>query len=425
MPATQQTILYIEDDPASRMLVDRTLRHAGFNVVVAESGLEGIDLARKVEPQLILTDLNLPDLSGREVSTILRCDDRFAQVPIVALTAQGYEHRETSLAAGINGYLTKPLDVEALPDQIRYYLDGGQDFIEEEELSAAQLRYTREVVGRLEKRIRDLQSANNELKRLDHLKDTFIQLTAHELRTPLTLVFGYSRLLTDHPPLQKLIQYDENIANLVRGLGDAIERMQGLIEELLTMSRIMTNQIELTLGPTNLGMLVRKVIHHYEHALKERGIKVYFDQNQWPSTMRSDGELLKLALSNLLSNAIKYTPDGGEIFIRAESDAHHVRFSIRDTGIGIKAEDIEHIFERFHTVEDMSTHSTSKTAFTGGGLGLGLPICRGIITAHGGKVWVESPGFDPELFPGSAFFVELPLTSQPISKKSKKIKRLG
>lgn len=127
METAKRTILYIEDDPASRRLVERTLTFSGYEVLVAERGLQGVDLARQHQPDLILTDINLPDLSGQEIATALRQEERFAATPIVALTAQsqGSADWEMALAAGINGYLTKPLNIEALPSQLEYYLGGG------------------------------------------------------------------------------------------------------------------------------------------------------------------------------------------------------------------------------------------------------------------------------------------------------------
>jgi len=97
---TKETILYIEDDPASRQLVERALKHEGYNVLVAERGLDGIDIARRECPDMILTDINLPDISGREITTALRRDARFTTTPIVALTAQGYgENQALTMAA--------------------------------------------------------------------------------------------------------------------------------------------------------------------------------------------------------------------------------------------------------------------------------------------------------------------------------------
>jgi signal transduction histidine kinase len=343
---------------------------------------------------------------------MLRKDGRFNTTPIVALTAQAFnEQREMTMAAGLTGYLTKPLDVEALPSQIKYYLGGGKDHIEAEALAAAQTRYTQEVVGRLEERIRELESVNAALLRLDKMKDAFIQLTAHELRTPLTLVYGYHRLLEDNPLIKSSMEHNESTRTLVHGQSEAITRMQRIINEIVTMSRIMTNRIDLALGPVNLAIIVERVISTYTQAIRDRKLVLQFKREEWPVNMRADGELLALAMSNLLSNAIKYTPDGGQITLTATKEGDQVRFSIKDRGIGIPKDELQTIFERFHTTNDTLLHSTSKTAFKGGGIGLGLAICKGIIEAHHGRIWVESTGRDSDKLPGSEFTVVMPLVA--------------
>lgn len=406
------TILYIEDDPASRTLVERTLKHAGYTVLVAERGLEGIDIARRIQPDLVLTDINLPDISGREVTTMLRSDARFQHTPIVALTAQAlHEQRELTMASGITGYLTKPIDVEALPTQVEHYLKGAKDEIDAEKMSSAQFRYAQEVVTRLEARIRELESTNESLRRLDKMKDSFIQLTAHELRTPLTLVYGYSRLLEDYPALRVTMEADENLKMLIKGMVDSTQRMQAIINEILTISRIVTNQIDMSIGPVDPVQVIQKVTAHYRAALDVRRLNLHFDPTNWPRKMRGDAELLTLAFNSLMSNAVKYTPDNGDITITASADEENIRVCFKDTGIGVAKDEQVRIFERFHTAGDTLLHSTSKTAFRGGGLGLGLAVCKGIIDAHGGRVWVESTGMDVERLPGSEFIVVLPLVA--------------
>ena len=416
MEARRKTkVLYIEDDPASRMLVERALRFAGYDVLVAERGLEGIDLARREHPDLILTDINLPDLSGREVTTVLRNETTFANTPIVALTAQTQnEQRDMAMVAGVSGYLTKPIDIEALPGQIEHYLRGARDKnLDTASLATARKRYMRELVERLEGRIRELETVNESLLHLDKMKDIFIQLTAHELRTPLTLVYGYSRLLQDNPQVKALIQESEDTLAVMQGMNDSIVRMQKIINEILTMSRIITNQIDLAVGMMDLGRVAQQVVSQYQQALDERHLALVFDPSEWPHRMQADWELVQLALANLLSNAIKNTPDGGTITMHASTNDSQVRLSIKDTGIGITAEAQATIFERFQTTHNVQLHSTSKTAYRGGGIGLGLAICKGIIEAHGGRIRVESPGLDEQRLPGSEFIVELPLVAQP------------
>ncbi|MDZ4765349.1 MAG: hybrid sensor histidine kinase/response regulator [Chloroflexota bacterium] len=409
------TILYIEDDAGSRSLVERSLSHVGYRVVCAERGLTGIDLAQREQPDLILIDINLPDLTGREITTVLRADPRFKTTPIVALTAQTLsDYREMAFAAGMNGYLTKPLDVEALPAQVAYYLSGGRDQPDTAAQANAHKRHTEEIAVKLEARIRALENANADTRRLDAMKNSFIQLTAHELRTPLTLVLGYYRLLEDSPELRAAVLRDPALRGMMQGMSSAITRMHGMIGEILSISRIITNQIDLVLGPVSLGDIAVSAMEPYKTVFSERKLRVHFQRQDWSERMTADAELLKLALNNLLSNAIKYTPDGGLITLHVRRHEDALRFSVRDTGIGIAKEHHQSIFERFSTINNPEFHTTSKTAFMGGGLGLGLAICKGIIEAHGGRIWVESAGNDPIRLPGSEFIVVLPREARRI-----------
>jgi signal transduction histidine kinase len=415
MNQKQLTILYIEDDDASRILVERLLKHSGYEVLIACRALEGIDMAKKHRPDLILTDINLPDMSGREITVRLRTDPHLRKVPIVALTAltQANE-RDKTFVAGVNGYITKPIDVNTVVDEIEAYLKGKQDHIDHKALELAQRAYNEELVERLEANVRELEASYRDLRRLDRIKDDFIQLTAHELRTPLTTVYGYSRLVQTTEAIQRVMARDPEVKACLAGLVESIERLQVVVNEIVTVSRIASGRIDLKLGPTHLGEIIGRVITDYAPVIQQRSLKLKGDLKEWPSHFFADTSLLELAFSNLLGNAIKYTPDGGTITLRARVEQQHVQISIQDTGIGISLEDQEFIFDRFYTAGDTQLHSTSKIAFRGGGLGLGLAICRGIIEAHGGKIWVESEGCDEKKLPGSTFFIKLPLqANQP------------
>jgi len=404
------TILYIEDDPGSQSLVQRALTHAGYRVLVASRGLEGLDMAVHEMPDLILMDINLPDMTGREITTRLRADDRFRTVPIVALTAQSQAgEREKAIVAGLTGYLTKPVDVDALPDQVKRYLDGAHETASSEALATAQQAYNAELVTRLETKIRELEQNNAELRRLDKIKEDFIQLTAHELRTPMTLIYGYSRLIQENPVVKRLKVESAEVKSFVDGLVESIERMSSVINEILTISRIATGRIELAIGPVNLARTAERVVNNATNVVRQRNQSLNFDARQWPTLVQADGDLLSLALANVIGNAIKYTPDGGVISVTAKLGPANVLIAVKDTGIGIDKADQLRIFDRFFTAGNTQLHSTSKTAFRGGGLGLGLAICKGIIEAHGGKIWVESEGRDEQRFPGSTFYIDLPL----------------
>lgn len=405
------TILYIEDDEASRVLIQRVLTYAGYKVLIATRALDGIDMAKKYRPDMILTDINLPDLSGRDITVRLRSDPSLALVPIVALTAQSHDfERDKTFVAGVSGYITKPIDATTLIDQVEQYLHGRRDTIDSNALQAAQRAYNQELVERLEANVRDLEVSNRDLRRLDRIKDDFIQLTAHELRTPLTTVYGYSRLVQTSHSIQQIMVHDPDVNACLTGLIDSIERLHVVVNEIITVSRIATGRVDLKPGPTHLSEVFERVAEGYKPVLEQRKLSLAFAPKTWPPPFYADAALLELAFNNLVGNAIKYTPDGGTITVDALiTGEKRVRISIKDSGIGIDPKDQQYIFDRFYTAGDTQLHSTSKTAFRGGGLGLGLAICRGIIEAHGGKIWVESEGYDETRLPGSTFLVELPM----------------
>jgi signal transduction histidine kinase len=400
------TILYIDEDSSSRTLVERTLGAVGYRVLLADRGLAGIDLAQRETPDLIIVNFALPDLTGREIASMLRTDPRLADKPIIALSAENtLEQRAAALENGMSGCLGKPLDVERLPAQIAFFLSGGRDRLDDDQ-PPEPTKQT--ITATLEARIHDLEAANADMRRLDALKDAFIHLTAHELRTPLTLVNGYYSLLNDSSELRIAAQQNAMLYDYIQGLSTAIARMQAVINEILTISRIITNQIDLALGPVTMSDVVIHALSLYAQAFQERRLKILFQKNEWAERIQADPDMLRLVMSNLISNAIKFTPDGGTVTLRLQRQQDSILISVRDTGIGIDRANREAIFERFSSVRAPEFHTTSKTAFMGGGLGLGLAICKGIVEAHGGQIWVESPGFNPDTLPGSEFLVLLP-----------------
>jgi signal transduction histidine kinase len=416
MQEVKATILYIEDDPGSQRLVERALQFAGYRVLVASRGIDGIDLALQEHPDLILMDINLPDLSGREVTTRLRAVPAFRDLPIVALTAQSHRgEREKSLVAGCTGYLTKPVDIDKLPTQVADFLGGEQETLTAEVAEQVNIAYNQELVTRLESKIRELEEANQELRRLDKVKENFIQLTAHELRTPLTVIQGYSQLLQGGGGLERIAADHADVASMIIGLVDSIDRLGGVIAEIVAVSRFTSGRIELSLGPLNLEEAIEKAVEKYALACRERSITLELPEADWHVRLHADGTLLTLVFSNLLSNAVKYTPDGGTVTVSVENMDKRVKIAIRDTGIGIDADEQQRIFDRFYTAGDTQLHSTSKTAFMGGGLGLGLAISKAVIEQHGGMIWAESEGRDETTMPGSTFSVLLPKVSPTVA----------
>lgn len=410
MAPSPTKILYIEDDPASRRLVQRVLDSKGYQVVVAADGLEGISMARQHHPNLILMDINLPSMDGREITTRLRSLPNFSNTPIVALTANhSAGSRELALAAGCTGFLTKPIDVTSFPGQVRAYLQGLADAISPDEKNEHLQRHAQNLVERLENKIHELESANKRLLELDRLKSDFIIMVSHELRTPLTLISGYAHLLDEQVKQTEDILPAEMVSGVAEGLNLGVSRMRDVVNEIIKVARIASGTLDLALGPVRLSEIVQDVYEEYQEVLEKRHLNVQIGDLSKLPIVQGDGAQLKSAIYHIFSNAIKYTPDGGSIFVVGRAMGDTVDLIIQDSGIGIPDSEHRRIFDQFYTLGSIEHHSTSKYAFQGGGLGLGLAIVKGIIEAHNGRVWVESERRDLELFPGSTFHILLPL----------------
>lgn len=417
------TIVYIEDDRASRILVERVLSSRGYDVHVADNGLDGINLVREKDPQLVLTDINLPDMDGREITTRLRGLSNFTNIPIVAITANNSPgSRELALAAGCSGFLTKPIDVGSFPGQVKEFLTGRTETLGIEEKSEHLERHAQILVERLENKIREMEAANKRLRELDSLKSDFIALVSHELRTPLTLISGYAHLLGEQVKMgreQGSIPVG-GLEGLATGLTSGISRMQEVIAEIIHVSRISSGTLDLSIGPVRLPHLVESLQRDFADVCAQRQLTLHIADMSHMPLIEADGARLKTAVENVVGNAVKYTPDGGQIVVVGKhlEDADAIDIIVRDTGIGIPRDEQRNIFEQFYVLGAIAHHSTSKSAFQGGGLGIGLAITRGIVEAHRGRIWVESDGRDPEKLPGSAFHIVLPIKHMKISGSS-------
>jgi signal transduction histidine kinase len=275
-------------------------------------------------------------------------------------------------------------------------------------------RFNEQLEQMVAQRTQELDAAYKALEKLDENKTVFINVAAHELRTPLTVIKGYTGMLEAEP----LITQNPSLMEILRGIHKGSERLHAILNSMLDVARIDSQLLDLHLESTSLPVMLRRVVADYSAAAAERHLILEIENVEGLSLIAGDPTLLLKVFQNLVSNAIKYTPDGGRITLRGGRvvDARLgecVEVQVQDTGIGIDSDHQELIFEKFYQTGTVALHSTGETKFMGGGTGLGLAIVRGIINAHGGRIWVESPGHDKIRCPGSTFFVRLPLASKP------------
>lgn len=391
-------ILHIEDDPANRLLVRKLLKPAGFEVVEAEDGMEGLRKAREVSPDLILVDIAIPGMDGYEVTLRLRAEEALKHVPIVAITAEG--NRDTSLAVGANGFLQKPIDARSFADTIAGFLGGRREH-NAPEVSGEHLRKeSQRIVAHLEEKVAELSQANLRMVELDRARKEFYRNISHELATPMTPIVGYVRMLRDHE-LGPLTGTQEKA---LRTIDDCVARLRGLIDNLLDVTGIETGRLRFMHRDYDMSELVRRVASRAQHALRERHQELHHELPRGRMQGWGDAERLSRAFGQLLDNAIKFTPEGGRIGVRVQRVSGEFEICVADTGPGVPQSAIARLFDPFYQVDGSPTRSF-------GGTGVGLAIVRGIARGHGGDVRVESPAqvsLGGAEFTGSAFYLRVP-----------------
>jgi signal transduction histidine kinase len=230
-----------------------------------------------------------------------------------------------------------------------------------------------------------------ERQRLESMQSSFVSIVSHELQTPVSIIKGYAGTLArpDGPWSR------DTVIRVAHTIEEECDRLYRLISDLLDISRIQAGRVGMSIGPVDVPDLAETLAERS----RPRSATHQFDTDFPPDfpIIRGDREKLRQALGNLVDNAIKYSPNGGAITIGGRAEASHVVLFVRDAGIGIPKDEQGRVFERFHRVDTRLSRTTQ-------GVGLGLYICRVIVEAHGGQIWVESDGSGH----GSTFYMRLP-----------------
>ena len=254
-----------------------------------------------------------------------------------------------------------------------------------------------------------------QMERLEQSKSNFITVAAHELRTPLTILEGYANMLrVETEPDSRLRVY-------ISGLENGLLRMNDIIGDMIDVSLLNLQSFDLKYQQINLSKQVQMITEQLNRHFIPRGVTLKFIPFDNAYYTYVDPTMLAKALNKVLMNALKFTPDGGQVTVSGvvtrqeeanDSMAGYIDLQIQDSGIGIDPENLDRIFQTFGTISDVSLHSSGKTKFKGGGAGLGLSITKGIVEAHGGRIWAQSTGYDEKKYPGTTFHLEIPLWRQ-------------
>ena len=377
-PPPHPRILYIEDNPESRTLVRNVLEARGFDVLEASDGIAGIDLAISAHPDLILCDIEMPGIDGYETATRLRSYRGLDGCPIVVLTSHG--DRGLSLSIGCDGYIEKPIDVEKFPGQLREFLKGKREKVKTAEERRYLREYSQSLVERLEATVRELTAANSRLRAAARSKTEFMQNLSHELATPLTPITGYLKILKS----EKTGPMTEPQRRILDSMQTASERLSRTIDNLVDFATLESGGYAIHRDTFDPRTAAKAVIEEEKPKAKARRITLELVAEPLPETGWGDERKLKQALGNVIDNAIKFSPHGSHVLVRVSADNQRLSFEVYDQGEGMLAEEAEKVFDPFFHADRVGDERAP-------GAGLGLPVAKQIIEAHGGRISAESP----------------------------------
>jgi signal transduction histidine kinase len=375
--ASQSKILVVDDNPATLYATSRVIRAAGFPVIEAETGGAAIRLATTQPVDVIVLDINLPDIDGFEVCREIRTKPQSSTVRVVYLSASFVDdaHRVEGYEAGADAFLTHPVEPTVLVATIR-----------------ALLR-TRAVELQLAELLLREREVREEAERANRAKDEFLATLSHELRSPLNAIIGWAEVA-------RLRTESDEVRQALRVIVRNARFQTQLISDLLDVSRITLGKLELAKDTVDLGEVVSTTVESLRSMADDAGVTIEVDTQNDLGMLEADPIRLQQMISNLLSNAIKFSARGSRIRVVARRTEDAAVLTVADEGRGIEPEMLPLLFDRFWQQDTTSRRSHS-------GLGLGLAIVKHLALMHGGSVRASSGG----LGKGAEFTITLPLAN--------------
>ncbi|MDO8445072.1 MAG: hybrid sensor histidine kinase/response regulator [Deltaproteobacteria bacterium] len=431
-------ILIAEDSAIQAEKLRRVLAAEGYSVVVAKDGVEGLLKAKELKPELVISDIMMPGMNGFELCKHIKSDEDISSTPVILLTSLSDPTDVISgLECGADNFIVKPYDEPHLLSRIKHiflnrelqensrtqmgveiHFSGKKYFISSEKKQIldllistyenAVLRNTElikvqekleDLNKELEQKMQEAEKAKKEAEAATQAKSSFLANMNHELRTPLNSINGFSEVLADEtfgPLNEKQKKYVNNV--LTSG-----KHLLLLINQILDMAKVESGKMKLDLSSLSMKSLLNEISTLVADMVSKKKIQMSLDIAEDLPNIEADELKVKQILYNLLSNAVKFTPEGGQIGMRAKKAGSEIEIVVWDTGVGIAPENMEKIFEGFFRVDTPYSRVTEGT-------GLGLPLSKKLVELHGGKLSVESEGLNK----GTSVRFILPVVSREV-----------
>jgi signal transduction histidine kinase len=382
-PEPLVNVLLVDDEPRNLDVLEVILANPGYRLLRALTGDDALRALLKNDVAAIVLDVRMPDVSGMELAQMIKGNKRFAQIPIVFLTAHLLDEQDVIAGydAGAVDYLTKPVNPVVLRHKVAAFAD-----LFRKTRALAELNETLET--RVRDRTADLEKSEAALRVAARQKDEFLATLAHELRNPLApLRMGLDLLMRSSTPESH---------RTLKVMNRQLDHMVRLIDDLLDVARISGGKLELKKQRTNLAECIQTALDT---------CRPFLEQRKQSLGTRLDAALFSLAdptrlvqvVGNLVHNASKFTPEGGRVEVELEHADGRGVIRVIDSGVGIAPAQLEHVFEMFARIERPASSGND-------GLGIGLALSRKLAEMHEGELNVTSAG----LGQGSVFTFSLP-----------------
>ncbi len=404
-------ILVVDDTPANLAAIGVALDELNYRLVKVQSGKEALRMLLKQDFALVLLDVQMPTMSGFETARLIRARERSRHVPIIFVTAYDRDDEEVLEAyrLGAVDFLLKPIQPEILKaktivfvelqrrayalerqaEQIRSHVLQERESWLTEQRNRIEAEALKQRLEEQRSHAEELEGLNRRLAENDRRKDEFIAVLGHELRNPLAPLVSGLELLE--------AAKDKGVARARVVMKRQVDHLIRLVDDLLDMSRVTRDKIELRRSVVRAGDLLDHALALSTPLLQERKHQVAIAREGERLLIEGDEVRLTQVLANLLNNAARYTETGGHIMLGCRAEADGVEFSVKDNGRGIPRELLPRVFDLF--VQERTG---------GGGLGIGLTLVKQLVQMHDGTVFAKSQGSGQ----GSEFCVWLP-TCQP------------
>jgi signal transduction histidine kinase len=375
-------ILVVDDTLANLQLLAGMLKARGYRVRPVPSGKLALQAIQKEPPELILLDINMPEMNGYEVCAFLKADEVLREIPVLFISALDETiDKVKAFAVGGVDYITKPFQFEEVEARVKTHL----------KLRRLQLE--------LERQNRQLRVSYEQLKKLEDLRDNLTNMVVHDMRSPLMGITGNLEILEMYAEKKLSCEDMESLRNA----RSSSLVLVGMVTSLLDISRLEQGQMPLCVTCSDMDDLIQDAVNSLGSLTKQ--VSLLYHRQNLPVTVTCDANLITRVIANLVGNAIKFAPAGSEVTVLAEKVGEGVKLCVADAGNGIPLEYHEKIFEKFGQVETLQNRKQYST-------GLGLTFCKLAVEAHGGKIGVES-----EVGRGSAFWFTLPLINDRTKSK--------